>query len=86
MNHTYMTIDEANRFKSYMVRAGFNITSLADAIGMSREMLSVRISGKVDFSRSEMNNIAEALNISPVTIFFDDKVTQKETFTNQNSI
>jgi len=28
MKNTYMTSDEINRFKAYMVRAGYNITSL----------------------------------------------------------
>ena len=75
MPNTYMTEDETNRFKSYMVRAGYNITSLAKTIGMSREMLSFRISGKVDFGRTEMNSIAEALNVSPSVIFFGQEVT-----------
>lgn len=79
MKNIYMTSDEANRFKSYMVRAGYNITSLAKAVGMSREMLSVRISGKVDFSRSEMNNIATKLNVSPDAVFFGNKVSLNET-------
>lgn len=72
MQNTYMTSDETNRFKSYMVREGYNITSLASAIGMSREMLSMRISGKVDFGRKEMNSIAKTLNVSPEIIFFDN--------------
>lgn len=81
MKNTYMTQDETNRFKAYMVRAGYNITSLAKAIGVSREMLSTRISGKVDFSRSEMNHIAMALNVPPDIIFFGNEVTLNETKT-----
>ncbi len=79
MRNTYMTSEETNKVKSYMVRAGYNITSLAETIGISREMLSARLSGKVDFGRTEMNNIAAALNIPPDVIFFEYGVTQKET-------
>lgn len=75
----YMTIEDKNRFKSYMVGAGYNITTLAAATGMSREMLSVRISGKVDFGRNEMNKIASVLHISPITLFFGNKVTSNAT-------
>ena len=75
----YMTIEDRNRFKSYMVGAGYNITTLSKAIGMSREMLSVRISGKVDFGRTEMNKIASVLNISPIILFFGNRVTLNAT-------
>ena len=75
MPNTYMSTTEANRFKSYMVGAGYNITSLAEAVGMSREMLSTRISGKVDFGRQEMNEIAAVLKVSPISLFFGNKVT-----------
>lgn len=70
MKNTYMTLEETNRVKSYMVRAGYNITSLAETIGISREMLSARLAGKVDFGRAEMNNIADALKVPPDVIFF----------------
>lgn len=79
MKNTYMSLDESNKFKGYMVRAGFNITSLAQAVGMSREMLSMRISGKVDFGRTEMNDIAKVLKIPPNIIFFDNEVTSNVT-------
>lgn len=70
MEVEYMTEDESNRVKSYIVGAGYNITSLAKAINMSREMLSNRISGKVDFGRTEMNKIATVLKSSTTEIFF----------------
>ena len=75
MPNTYMSPNEANRFKSYMVGAGYNITSLAEAVGMSRETLSNRISGKVDFGREEMTNIATVLGVSPTNLFFGSEVT-----------
>ncbi|MBD8946246.1 MAG: XRE family transcriptional regulator [Clostridiales bacterium] len=70
MKHQYMTSEETNRFKAYMVMAGYNITSLSDKINMSRECLSMRISGKVDFGRKEMSDIANVLNVEPSVIFF----------------
>lgn len=75
MANTYMTSEDTNRFKGYMVRAGYNITSLARAIKMSRESLSMRISGKVDFGRTEMNDISKALGVAPEIIFFNEKVS-----------
>ncbi len=71
MKNACMTAYESNRVKSYIVGAGYNITTLAAAIGMSRESLSARISGKVDFGRSEMNAIARVLKVLPQEIFFD---------------
>lgn len=67
---SYMSAEDTNRFKSYMVGAGYNMTSLARAVGMSREMLSFRINGKVDFGRKEMNKISEQLNKPASEIFF----------------
>lgn len=77
--YTYMTEEESNRVKGMIVSAGYNITSLAEKIGMSREMLSMRLSGRVDFGRGEMNHIAKVLKKPPATIFFANRVTQKET-------
>lgn len=74
MSNPYMTEEDTNRFKSYMVRAGYNITSLAHQIDMSRESLSNRISGKVDFGRTEMNDISKVLEVPPEVIFFGEKV------------
>lgn len=75
MTIAYMTPDDTNRFKAYMVRAGYNITTLAQATDTSRECLSARISGKVDFGRSEMNKIAKVLKVSPEILFFGEKVS-----------
>ena len=43
MNNIYMTVSETNHLKAMIVGAGYNITSLASAIGMGREILSARI-------------------------------------------
>lgn len=73
--HVYMSVSETNHLKSIIVGAGYNITSLASAIGMGREMLSARINGKTDFSRHEMNDISKVLNKNPADIFFIKEVT-----------
>lgn len=71
MNNYYLSTDETNHIKSVIVGAGYNITKLANAIGMGREILSARINGKTDFSRTEMNQIAKVLKKPPQDIFFD---------------
>lgn len=65
-----MSEHDIKRFKSYMAGAGFNISTLAHAIGMKRESLSNRINGKIDFSRSEMIIISKKLQALPQEIFF----------------
>ncbi len=71
----YMIEDDKKRFKACMAAAGYNITSLAKEINMTRESLSARINGKVDFGRNEMVDIAEKLNVAPSELFFADKVS-----------
>ena len=75
MNNIYMTVSETNHLKAMIVGAGYNITSLASAIGMGREILSARINGRTDFSRHEMNDIAKVLKRNPQDIFFANIVT-----------
>lgn len=67
----YMTKEDTRKVKSYIVGAGYTISSLSKAIGMTRESLSSRINGKVDFSRAEMSAIADKLEKKPEEIFFD---------------
>ena len=74
-NGKYMSELDTRRLKSYMVAAGYTITSLAKEVGMGREVLSTRVNGKTDFSRNEMMKIADVLNERPETIFFGIKVT-----------
>lgn len=70
MGKKYMEPEDIRRFNSLLVAKGYNIGSLAKAIGMSRATLSSRINGKTDFSRSEMEKIAKALDSRPEKIFF----------------
>lgn len=74
MDNKYMSDEEMRRLKSYMVAAGHTITSLAKEIGMTRESLSARINGKIDFDRKTMTLIADKLKARPEEIFFGTKV------------
>ncbi len=75
MKNAYMTDEEIRRLKSYVVGAGYTVSSLADKIGMSRVSLSSRVNGKIDFGRTEMNAIARVLEKKPEEIFFTNMVT-----------
>ena len=68
---SYMTEQEKFKIKSFIVGAGYTITSLSQKIGMSRESLSARINGKIDFGRNEMTVIANELHTKPEEIFFN---------------
>ena len=68
---SYMTVEDTRKIKSYIVGAGYTISSLSNAIGMTRESLSSRINGKIDFSRMEMAAIADKLKKKPEDIFFN---------------
>ncbi len=71
----YMNDEDMRRFKMYMAAAGCTITSLAKRVDMGREVLSTRVNGKTDFSRSEMIKIASVLGERPEKIFFGMSVT-----------
>ncbi len=66
----YLSDSQKRKIMSCVVHKGFNITTLARAIGMTRESLSSRMNGKIDFSRTEMEAIAVCLNETPENIFF----------------
>ena len=66
----YMSDSQKRKIMSRIVNGGYNITTLAKAIGMTRESLSSRINGKIDFSRTEMEAISVCLKEKPEHIFF----------------
>lgn len=66
----YLSDFQKRKIMSHVVNGGYNITTLAKAIGMTRESLSSRINGKIDFSRTEMETISECLQEKPENIFF----------------
>ena len=71
----YITEQEKRKIKSFIAGAGYTISSLACEVGMTRESLSARINGKVDFGRNEMSKIADKIGVKPAEIFFDVKVS-----------
>lgn len=66
----YMSKDDIRRFNSYMVKAGYNITTLAQTLKMSRNKLSSRVNGRTDWTRTEMEAVGQALHESPRVIFY----------------
>lgn len=66
----YMSETATRRVNGFLATAGYNIGTLADALKMSRATLSSRINGKTDFTRSEMERIAQLLGSSAEDIFF----------------
>ena len=78
---SYVTEQEKRKIKSFIAGAGYSITSLAKEIGMTRESLSARINGKIDFEREEMNKIADKVGANPADIFFAIGVSSNATAT-----
>lgn len=69
MNNSYLTKTESNRIKGLIVCAGYNIATLAEKMQMTRPTLSAKINGKVDFTKSEMESLANAISMKPEEIF-----------------
>lgn len=67
-----MTDSDIRRLNSFVAGAGFNTTTLAKAVGMSRSTLTKKRKGEVDFTKSEMKKIANLIGAKPATIFFGE--------------
>ena len=69
--------DTMDRYKlEYeMKRRHISQAKLCSAIGMSRSAFYRKISGKSDFTLSEINAITDYLGVSPEGIFFPSKVS-----------
>ena len=65
-----MTDQMVNKLKGEIVAGGYTISSLADSLEISRNTLSAKVNGKVDFTRQDMERIAQRLGKPPETIFF----------------
>ena len=64
--------------KSVMVKNGDNQEKLAEALDMQVSGLNLRINGKIEFRRSEINKIRKRYSLSPeetIDIFFDEEVS-----------
>lgn len=70
MSERLMSKECSNNLKSLIVKAGLDMTTTAEKMGMSRPTLSGRINGKTDFSRTEMERFAKIVNANPAVIFF----------------
>lgn len=68
----YMTESDIRRLNSFVAGAGFNTTTLAKAVGMSRSTLTKKRKGEVDFTKSEMQTIANLIGAKPAIIFFGE--------------
>ena len=69
-------------FKSYMVKNGDTLATLAEAIGLPQSAISARINGKILFRQDEINSIRKRWDLSDsetVDIFFADEVSNKDT-------
>jgi len=67
----------STEFQVAMVRADITPAILAERIGMTRQCLSNKMTGKRDFKLSEIRKIVDTLNLSPASIdliFFQDGV------------
>jgi len=68
----------SNELKAAMARHNDTQEKLAEFLGLQTSGVSARISGKIDFRRSEINKIRERYNLSDqetINIFFNEKVS-----------
>ncbi|MBR3645841.1 MAG: hypothetical protein IKN54_05435 [Lachnospiraceae bacterium] len=73
---------DKNELRAAMARFGDKQDDLANVLGLSSSGMSVKIAGKVDFKRNEMELIILRYKLSPDEvrrIFFADTVTQNVT-------
>lgn len=66
-------------FKAYLVRRGYTVQSLADALGIAVCSLSYKMNNKREFKLSEIVAIKKILNMTSEerdAIFFADEVEE----------
>lgn len=68
----YMSETDIRRFDSFVAGAGYNLSSLSEKLGVSRNTITNKRLGKTDFTRSEMEKISEILGARPEAIFFGE--------------
>lgn len=74
-----MTIVDGNLLKAKIVENGYNISTIAEAIGVDRNTISNIINGNSKPSYSVMNSLYHELRLSSeeaTRIFFEKKLTQ----------
>ena len=68
----------SGELKATMARHHDTQERLADALKMNVSGLNMRINGKIEFRRGEINQIRKRYRLSPedtILIFFDDEVS-----------
>ena len=73
-----MTVVNSNLLKAKMAENGYNIGTLAEAIGVDRDTISNVLTGKTKPSYPVMNGIYFALKLNPIeatNIFFAKKLS-----------
>lgn len=76
-----MTVVNKNLLKGKMAENGYNIGTLAEAIGVDRDTIGNVLNGRSKPSYPVMNGIFFTLNLTPeeaTSIFFSQELTQKE--------
>lgn len=74
-----MTIVDGNLLKAKIVENGYNISTIAEAIGVDRNTISNIINGNSKPSYSVMNSLYHELRLTSeeaTRIFFEKKLTQ----------
>jgi transcriptional regulator with XRE-family HTH domain len=66
----YLSERQSNFLKSLIKREGLEIGSMAQKMGISRNSLSMKLNGRTDFSRKEMELFACLVKEEPQQIFF----------------
>ncbi len=70
MGKPYMSDAEVCRLKGAIVGAGYNIKTAAEKLDMTRMTLSNKVNGRTDFTRCEMEALAQLLDVEPSELFF----------------
>jgi transcriptional regulator with XRE-family HTH domain len=66
----FLSEQQSNFLKSLIMREGLEIGSMAQKMGISRSSLSMKLNGRADFSRKEMESFAIIVKEKPQQIFF----------------
>lgn len=62
--------------KSLLVKEGITQGEFAKVIGIDKSTLSMKMNGKRDFTKTEIDKIITALSLSYEEIFFDNKINK----------
>jgi transcriptional regulator with XRE-family HTH domain len=66
-----------NKVRGLMAEHGFNQNDIAKVINRSEVTLRSKLSGKTDFTATEIAALAKLFNVSP-SIFFANQLSERE--------